>query len=422
MKTIVLFKTALHAIARHAGRSFLTVLGIMIGIAAIVITFSIGRGAEEKIRKQIMTMGEGAMYVIPGNVITRGAVRSSLAKPVRLTMRDLEAIRAQCPEIANISRSTFTLETLEYGGSASKDRVLGSDANVLEINKNKLRLGSFFTNEHVYQRIPVAVLGDKIAEKLFGQEYPIGKAVRINGNPFMVIGIMEPQEHFWGTEDPNMRTFVPFTVARKLFRGPVTQPSEDLGPISRVDQEDLDAIAIGARQDADVDVLLRRVKRILRFQHNIRPNEEDDFTILDQKSIARAAQDAAGVIKLFGLIAASISLLVGGIGVMNIMLVSVQERTQEIGLRMALGATKLLVQWQFLIEAMVLCALGGMIGVGLGVSGQAFMVRFTNLPSIIEMMPLVASLLITVLIGMFFGYYPARKASCLNPIDALLER
>jgi putative ABC transport system permease protein len=422
MTSTILIRTALYAIARHKGRSLLTILGIMIGVAAIIITFSIGRGAEERVRSQILTMGEGAAYIIPGNIITRGAVRSSLVKPVRLTESDMYAIRDQVPEIKEISRMTHTLELLEFKGIAVKERVLGTDANVLKINKNKLKWGEFFNPTHVENRINVAVLGEKIAEKFFGTEYPIGQTIRISGYPFIVIGVIKHQEHFWGTEDINMRTFVPFTVAKKYFTDNTEAPEyKDIGATTLGD-EDLGAIALSFYKMVDSKIALRKIKRILRFRHNIDPEEEDDFTMLDQESITEAAERASSVIKLFGLIAASISLLVGGIGIMNIMLVSVQERTKEIGIRLAIGATQGIIQLQFLLEAMILSGFGGIIGILLGLIGQLFISHTTNLPYIIELGPLILSFFCTLLIGIFFGYYPARKASLLNPIDALLER
>jgi len=410
MTTLILFMTALRAITRHKGRSFLTILGIMIGIGSIVITFSIGRGAEEKIKGQIMGMGEGAVYIIPGNVITRKGIRSSSEKPARLTTQDLQAIKKQIPEIKEISRLTYSIEEFDYKGAIAKEQLLGVDESILNINQNDIKYGKFITKDHIKKRTNVVVLYNEIANKLFENEHPIGKTIKINGTPFVVIGVMKPIGHYWGPEDPNRRAFIPYTVAKKYLKKP-----DEL-------EEDLGAMALGLYKLSDNQKVLRKIKRILRFRHNIEHDEEDDFTIFDQESIAQAAEDAARVIKLFGLIAASISLIVGGIGVMNIMLVSVQERTREIGIRMAIGATQGIVQLQFLIEAIVLCALGGLIGIALGLIGMFFISNFTQLPGIIEIAPLITSFILTIIIGVFFGYYPARKASLLNPIDALLER
>lgn len=422
MRIIFLIKTAINAMIRHPVRSLLTVLGIMIGIAAIIITFSIGRGAEEKIRSQIMAMGEGACWIIPGNIITRGATRSQLEKTIRLTESDLIAIRDQVPEIDKISRSTYTLELLEYAGNAIRERILGSDENILAINQNRLKYGTAFSQAQVISRTNVVIIGEKIEQKLFGKEFPLGKIIHINGNPFTIIGVVEHQEHFWGQEDTNARSFIPFTVAKKYFRKVQESGTGiDLGTVGE-GEADLGAIALKFKDGISSEEPLRKIRRILRFRHNIQLGEADDFTIFDQEEITKAAQKAASVIKLFGLIAASISLLVGGIGIMNIMLVSVQERTKEIGLRIAIGATQNSIQAQFLLEAVTLCALGGLMGIAIGLLGQLSVTTFTRLLSIFEFVPLFVSFLITILIGIFFGFYPAYKASLLNPIDALLER
>lgn len=403
-------RTALITLYRHAGRSLLTILGILVGVSAIVITFSIGRGTEEKIKKQIMWMGEGACYIIAGNVSSHGATAAMFSKPVRLTIGDLEAIKGQVPFIEQISRSTYTLELLEHKGAATRDRVLGTDANIFKINKNKLRYGTGFTEQHIRDRVNVVVLGAKVAEKLFGTRIPVGEIITMNGNPFQVIGVIEHQDNFNIPEDINTRSYVPFTVAKKYFSA--AHESED----------DLNAIAISFYEGVSSEQPLRIIKRILRFRHHIEDDEEDDFTIFDQETIAGVASEAGRIIKLFGLIAASISLLVGGIGVMNIMLVSVKERTQEIGLRMALGARRRLIQAQFLIESILVSGIGGLIGLLLGLLGQVFIGRYTGLTMIIEYMPFLVSFIATVAVGIFFGYYPARVASLMHPIDALLER
>ncbi len=410
MRILILIKTALLTITNHAGRSFLTILGIMIGIAAIIVTFSIGRGAEEKVRKQIMVMGEGACYILPGSILTRGAVRATLERPMRLFQSDFDAIAAQVPGIQEIARGSNIIETLEHGSVAIKERIIGTDENLLKINKNKLKYGTFFTRQQADERANVVVIGEKVMNKLFGEEYPIGQIIRIEKIPFIVIGVIDHQEHFWGGEDPNARSFIPFTVAKKYFR----QPDET--------DDDLHAILIGFKANINSEEPIRMIRRILRYRHHLEDQEADDFTFLDQEALVGAAQHAATLIKLFGLIAACISLLVGGIGVMNIMLVSVQERKAEIGLRIALGATRTTVQIQFLLESIVLCMMGGLIGILVGLLGQWSISRVTTLPSIFELTPLIVSFLVTIIVGVFFGFYPAHKASLLNPIDALLER
>lgn len=411
MKYTILAKTALFALMRHPSRSCLTILGIMVGVAAIIVTFSIGRGAEERIRAQIASMGEGSVIIMPGNVITPGGTRSSLAASTRLTVQDLEAIQGQIREIREISRGTYNYYILEHGTNAVKEQVLGADANIFKIfHMNKIAYGAQWTEEHIQERANVAVIGAAINEKLFGKEIALNKTINIKGFPFVVIGVLETQPHYFGTEDPNAHVLIPFTTAKKYFKAE-NEMEDDLG-----------YIAFGLYKGVAAGPVVRTVKRILRFRHSIHDQDEDDFIILDQESIAQTAQAAGYIVKLFGLIAASISLIVGGIGIMNIMLVSVQERTQEIGLRIALGATHTVVQLQFLCESILLCSLGGILGIIIGIIGQIFIRSYTMLPSVTEFFPALIALMATLVIGLFFGYYPARKASLLNPIDALLER
>lgn len=411
MKSIMLAKTALGAINRHRGRSLLTVLGIMVGVAAIIVTFSIGRGAEEKIRAQIRGMGEGTVMILPGNVITPGGTRSSLARPARLTVQDLDAIRAQVDSIHEISRGTFGYYMMEYGNKSVKEQLLGADDNVFKIFRmSTVEHGIPFTQQHVTDRSNVAVIGFQIKEKLFGAELALDQTIRIGGFPFAVIGILKEQPHYFGTEDPNAHVFVPFTTAKKYFKK------------SDETDDDLGFIAFNVLPGKKPETAVRAAKRILRLRHNIRSNEEDDFMILDQETIAETANAAGNIIKLFGLLAASISLLVGGIGIMNIMLVSVTERTKEIGLRIAIGATRTSVQLQFLIESALLCAFGGLLGITTGLIAQWFIRIYTILPSITEFLPAIISFIVTILLGIFFGFYPALRASRLNPIDALTRR
>jgi len=411
MKTLLLWRTSLNVLQKHLIRSLLTILGIMIGIAAIIVTFSIGSGAQEKIKRQIMSMGEGAVYIVAGNVIDRGRTRSTLATPPRMRERDLEAIKAQCPSVIFASRGHDSLRTMEYGSNSVRDRVLGIDETMDNITNYKIKYGTFFTQDHLQKRVNVVVLGNTIAEKLFKGANPVGQTIRIDEKPFTVIGVYSVIDFYWGTNDPNSRAYIPFTVADKYFRKE-EMVSGDLGFMSlRI-----------ANPEKESETTLRSVRRILRYLHNIKPGDEDDFMIFDQQSLSDTAQQAASTIKLFGLIAASISLLVGGIGVMNIMLVSVKERTKEIGIRLALGATQSIVQRQFLIEATTLSAFGGIMGIILGIIAQYFVSKATNLPGTIELLPLLISFLVTMLVGIFFGFYPARKASLLNPVDALLEK
>lgn len=404
MNTFILVTTSLKSLQSHIIRSFLTVLGIMIGIAAIIITFSIGRGAQERVKEQVMAMGENSIYIIPLNIAQRGA-----QKTTELTSRDVKAIIGQCPEeIKELSRQHIReSQQVEYEDSSWRENISGVDPNRLIISNYKLQSGIFINEYHERNKIPVAVLAQTTAQRLFATQDPIGKTIKINRYPFRVIGVVGHVPHYFGPRDPNQQVYIPFSVSRKLFRN------------SQESDNNIGYIAIKYSKDNLGKSPTEKIRKILRFTHNISPDAADDFTIFDQESVGKAADRASAIIKLFGLIAASISLCVGGIGVMNIMLVSVQERTREIGIRLAIGATPTLIQTQFLIEAVTLCLFGGILGIFLGLAGFYAISSFTLLPGIIELLPLIASLCITLLVGIFFGFYPARIASRKRPIDAL---
>jgi len=411
MRPFILFKTSVRALNKHKIRSLLTVLGIMIGISAIIITFSIGRGAEEAVAEQILSMGEDAVYVMPSSFIKHGALLGSVST-IRLRERDIEAIEAQAPEVQKISPMHMTAHKIEYGGKIAQQNIIGCFPNMPKIDNTEIEYGTYFNQSHLKHRSSVIVLGSKPAEELFGSKNqdPIGKIVLVNGSPCKVIGVNKKKAHYFGPRDPNERAFLPYTTSKKICR---TQTETE---------DEVTALAIKLYHHVDAVAFRRKLSNILRFTHYIRPDEELPFVIFDTQTLTQVARDAASVIRLFGLIAAAISLIVGSIGVMNIMLVSVKERTKEIGLRMAVGATRLLIAVQFLIESTALCFVGGLIGIAFGLLGQFAIGYGTSLSPVTEVAPFLISLLVTIFIGIFFGYYPARQASLLNPVDALLQR
>jgi putative ABC transport system permease protein len=406
----ILIITSFRVLKKHKVRSFLTMLGIMIGISSIIITFSIGRGAEEAISSAVLGMGEGTIYVMPAEFMKRGAFRSGVIQRVTISKKDVERIKNNSPEIAEISPMQMSVQQLEYKNKVAQETMVGCNANMIKINQNEIDLGTFFTDYHVKQKSNVIVLGSGLAAKLFDTEDPMGKIITVNKQPVTVIGVLDKKPHYFGPRDQNDQGYLPFTTAKKLCRG---QDESD---------EEISMIGIRPYDGVDSEILLRKIKNILRFGHNTKRDEADPFTIFDQKSIEQVARDSAGIIKMFGLIAAAVSLLVGSIGVMNIMLVSVKERTREIGIRMAIGATQGSIRRQFLIESVTLCMFGGIIGVALGITGQILISHAAKFNVVIEFMPMLISLMVTVLIGIFFGYYPARQASTLHPVDALIEK
>jgi len=409
MNLIVLFRTSVRTLSKHKARSFLTILGIMIGICAIIVTFSIGRGAEEAVSSQIMSMGENAVYIMPSSFIKHGALKGNI-NTTKLRVRDVIAIEKQASEVQEISPMHMTAQGIEYRGKTAQQNIIGCYINMPRIDNNKLKSGAYFNQSDVKNRRNVIILGQKPADELFENIDPIGQIVLISGNPFKVIGVLEKKPHYFGPRDPNEQAFIPYTTSKKLFQ----QVNESFDEVT--------AIAMKLNRGVNAPVFRRKLGNILRFSHNLRSDEKLPFVIFDTQTLIDVARQAASVIRLFGLFAACISLIVGSIGVMNIMLVSVKERTKEIGLRMAIGATQKLIRWQFLIESMALCFIGGIIGIILGIALQFGISYGTSLATYIELLPLVISLLVTIAIGMFFGYYPARQASLLNPVDALLQR
>lgn len=410
MNPYILVRTSLLVVKRNPGRSFLTILGIMIGITAIIVTFSIGRGAEQRIKAQILSLGENSLYIIPGTIFEHGRVRAGLARAPQLTLDDAAAIKSAVPSISYITPGYEIWAQATRGTITSQNRIFGAAANMLNILDQRVEKGIFFTDEHTRTRANVMVLGHSMANTFFKNEDPTGKILRIDRIPFLIIGVLKYKGEFWGVEDPNTRGYIPWSVAKKYFKK-TTKTSKEV-----------DFIALKLGQEDIKGEGLRKISRTLRHLHKITAGGEDDFSIFDQQSIAKSAEAASDIIQLFGLLAASISLLVGGIGIMNIMLVSVQERTREIGIRLALGATPGDIQAQFLIEAISLCTMGGLIGISAGIAIQQFLCSITNLPGVIELKPLLISLLITFLVGTFFGYFPARQASRLNPVEALYHR
>jgi putative ABC transport system permease protein len=409
MNITVLLSTSIRTLKNHKVRSLLTILGIMIGIAAIIITFSIGRGAEEAVASQILTMGEDAVYIIPSSFVKHGGLRGG-AKTTRMRERDIEIIQKLSPEVTHISPVHMSIQTLEYGGNKIQINLSGVQPCMINIDANIVKRGFYFDDTHVKRRSNVIVIGSKPAEKLFGATDPIGKYVLVNGHALQIIGVLDKKPHYFGPRDPNEQAYLPYTTSKKICR----QPDEA--------SDELTAIAIRLQNGTDSTVFRRKIGNIMRFINNTQKTEEDPFVIFDTQTLTQVARDMAGIIRLFGLLAASISLIVGSIGVMNIMLVSVKERTGEIGLRLAIGATQRLIQLQFLIESVTLCFIGGVIGIIIGILGQLAISHGTSLTAVMEAGPMIVSLIVTVLIGIFFGYYPAYQASQLNPVDALMHR
>jgi putative ABC transport system permease protein len=408
MNTKLLFKNAYRCLMHHKGRSLLTLLGIIIGIAAIIATLAIGYGVEEKIKKQIMTFGDNFIMVWAGNFAQEGVTQSKRRKrPKRMTLEDIKAFKNQCPEIKQASPFLSFREIVMYQGTNLLCQIKGGDENFLDVAGRKIERGDFFTSHHVQKKSRVIVLGNKTAKDLFKTIDPVGQIVQIKGLEFKVIGIIEKIGKALGSQDPNFDSFIPYTTSKKYIHGVINN--------------EIHGICISAKSVDQTQGLAKQIRKILRSRHNLEPEEPNDFMCIDQKGMMEAAESSAGTLNIFLLIIASISLLVGGIGVMNIMLVSVTERRKEIGIRMALGAPNRVILKQFLIESVVLCFVGGVIGIILGMIAPYITHYVADFPVVLKLHPVVISVFTIFLIGIVFGYYPAWKASRLNPVEALLE-
>lgn len=399
----LLTRSALHALSHHKGRSLLTMLGIIIGIGGIIVTSAIGKGAQVKAREQLLAFGSKAMQISAGNFLAR-----TPKSPKLFSREELQRIQEQIPLIQYLSPKIATHGEISYQAKTLAAEVEAFNADGFPISDLILHKGSLFNQNHVTRQEHVVVLPADTAKALFAWEDPLGKIIRINKIPFTVIGILAEPKIKSRWDIGQLDVYIPLSVGELYFNKelPNCFTRCNLSPFN----------------EHDTDEIKRLTRRILRAAHNLSHDEPDDFMIWDLQSMAQAAEAGAKIIGLFALLAASIALLVGGIGIMNIMLVAVSERTKEIGIKMALGATKSLIRKQFLIEAIVLCLIGGSLGSLVGSGIAFFLSTFSGLPAIIELGPLLIALFITSLIGLCFGFYPAYKASNLNPIQALLDQ
>lgn len=409
MNATLLIQISLRSLAKHKGRAFLTMLGIIIGIGAIIATLAIGRGAVEKTKQKFLAMGDNYIVVYAGNWLQEGKTTAKKRKRApQFVERDIPTIKKLCPTIKYISPFVSTRNIVTYRTNSINVKLKAGDENLIKVINRKLMRGTFYTKHHTKRGARVAVLGQKAAKELFNSLDPIGKVIQIKDIPFTVVGVLKKIEHYSGAQDPNFDIFMPMkTMKRHIFN---------------TGRKFVNAILISAPTKESIPLVTHRLQKVLRFKRKVKEGEKDNFTIWDQASIMKAAKAAAGTLRLLLLIIASISLLVGGIGIMNIMLVSVTERTKEIGIRMALGANSSIILRQFLVEALSLCFIGGIIGTGLGIGVPHAIAKIAKWSPIVSIDSILIAFLTTSAIGVFFGFYPAYKAAHLNPVDALAER
>jgi len=404
MNLFAILKVAVRALNRNKLRTALTMLGIIIGVGAVIALVSIGQGAQSMVQDQINGMGTNMMFIMPGNVSFGGASLGAGAANT-LTEEDVQAMIKEVPTIAAASPVVRASGQLVFGNQNWFVQIQGSNEKFPEIRNWKVERGDFFSDTDVRSAERVIVLGKSVADKLFSGIDPIGQMIRVRNLPFRVIGVLTAKGQSMVGQDQDDTAIVPYTtVQRKLLGQQI--PSIGQAMISSISPE---ASAVTEKQVAE----------LLRQRHKIQPGQTDDFMVRNMTDVAQtSAQITTLMTILLGSIAA-ISLIVGGIGIMNIMLVSVTERTREIGIRMAVGARPNYIRLQFLTESLVLSLVGGLIGVLIGGSLAALVAHFLGWPTLVSAISVLISFAFATAIGIFFGYYPAHKAAALDSIEAL---
>ncbi len=392
---------SLRALRRNKMRSSLTALGIIIGVASVVALVAVGNGAKVQIQGQVAALGQNLLTIFAASSRT-GGVSSGLGSASTITLADAAAIAREVADVAAVSPEDSSTAQAIANGRNWSTTVAGESEQYLAIRDWKLTSGSMFTEREVRRADKVAVIGSKTALELFGPLDPVGQTVRIKNIPFVIIGLLTSKGASFGM-DQDDRIVIPYSTAMKRVTGDRYLRSVSV------------EVSVAARMSAAED----QIRSLLRQRHDLQPGQDDDFNIFNQKDIAQTAGTITTIVTMLLGAIASISLLVGGIGIMNIMLVSVTERTREIGIRIAVGAQASAIQLQFLIEAMTLSVLGGLIGVLIGVGAARLVGVFANFQAIVSAGSIVLAFGVSLAIGVFFGIYPARKAAALDPIDAL---
>ncbi len=403
MNILNLFKVSLRAVANNKMRSFLSMLGIIIGVAAVIIMMAIGQGSKESIRQELSTMGTNLLTIRPGADM-RGGVRQDPSAMQTLKMADYERIVREKKYVTNVSPEVTSSGQVIYGNNNTTTTIYGESPEYLDIKLWTVEKGECFTDEDIKKAAKKVVVGTTIVKELFGEGVdPIGKTIRFKSIPMTIIGVLKSKGYNnWGMDQDNVM-IAPYTTVMKRIAA----------------QTWFSSIVCSAVTEEMSDAAIEELTQMLRDNHKLKGDAADDFTIRSQAEMMQTMSSTMDTVTLILVVAAAFSLLVAGIGIMNIMLVSVTERTKEIGLRMAVGATGPVISLQFLIESVLISLTGGLLGILVGWSASNFIVPSMGMPSSVPAWSIYVSFFVCVAIGVIFGYIPAQKAANMDPIEAI---
>lgn len=398
-----LIRIALKALQRNKMRTFLTMLGIIIGVGSVIAMLAIGQGSKKSIQDQVSSMGSNLVFVMPASQ-QRGGVQLGNTNTQSLTLKDVDAIQANCPDVTMVSPEVRGGGQAVYSNKNAPTTIYGANPQYLDIRKITVKSGRMFTDREIKTSAKVCLIGQTVVTNLFGENAdPIGLSIRFKNIPMKIIGVLAERGQNNFGQDQDDLILAPYTTVQKRILA-----------ITYI--QSIDASAVSEAKTADA---VDEISSVLRTEHKIKNPEQDDFSVRTQAEIIKMFSSISDILTLLLGAIAGISLLVGGIGIMNIMYVSVTERTREIGLRMSIGGRGIDILMQFLMESILISIIGGILGILLGLTASQVIARVMSWPVVVMPQAVVMSFVVCTAIGIFFGWYPARKASNLDPIDAL---